>query len=134
MSRTKRYDDIIHLPHPVSKRHPQMPREKRAAQFSPFAALIGYDEALAEMIRPLVKRIELSDDEKERLNRKLQELMAKIQEHPKVTVTWFQQDAAADGGIYVTTTDRLEKIDATKRCFMLQTKGWIVFDDIFSIH
>ncbi len=46
-----RYDDIIHLPHPVSKKHPQMPILDRAAQFSPFAALSGYEVAIKDMER-----------------------------------------------------------------------------------
>jgi len=42
------YDDIIHLEHPTSKRHPRMPRLDRAAQFAPFAALKGYEEVVEE--------------------------------------------------------------------------------------
>ena len=48
LENTHRYDDIIDLPHPVSKKHPQMPSEDRAAQFSPFAALTGYERAIRE--------------------------------------------------------------------------------------
>lgn len=133
MSDKRNYDDIINLPHPVSKHHPQMPRAKRAAQFSPFASLTGYDDVLADSTRPLVQRIELSDDEKERLDRKLQELMAKIQEQPTVTVTWFQQDIAADGGTYITTTGHLKKIDATRHCLLLEESSRINLADILSL-
>lgn len=45
------YKDIINLPHPTSKRHPRMPIYDRAAQFSPFAALTGYEEAIKETAR-----------------------------------------------------------------------------------
>ena len=130
----RNYDDIINLPHHVSQRHPQMSREKRAAQFSPFAALTGYDDALAESTRPLVQRIELSDDEKEQLDRKLQELMARVQEHPKVTVTWFYQDAIADGGTYMTTTGLLKKIDTTQRCLFLEGDKRISLTDVLSLN
>lgn len=134
MSDERNYDDIINLPHHVSQRHPQMLREKRAAQFSPFAALTGYDDALAVSTRPLVQRIELSHDEKEQLDRKLQELMSKIQEHPKVTVTWFHQDTITDGGTYMTTTGLLKKIDTIRRCLLLEGNKWIDLADILSFN
>lgn len=134
MNDERNYDDIINLPHHVSQRHPQMPREKRAAQFSPFAALTGYDDALAESTRPLVQRIELSDDEKEQLDRKLQELMARVQEHPQVTVTWFQQDATANGGTYIITAGRLKKIDTIRHCLLLDGTHWINLADILSFN
>lgn len=134
MSDEQNYDDIINLPHPVSKHHPQMPPAKRAAQFSPFAALTGYDDVLAESTRPLVQRIELSDDEKERLDRKLQELMTRIQKQPKVTVTYFQQDASADGGTYITTAGRLKKVNTMRRCLLLEGSHWINLADILSIN
>ncbi|MFV0636992.1 hypothetical protein [Mitsuokella sp.] len=130
MSEQRNYDDIINLPHPVSKHHPQMPREKRAAQFSPFAALTGYDDILAESTRPLVQRIELSDDEKEQLDRRMQELMARIQKHPKVTITYFQQDMTADGGTYITATGRLQKIDTVRHCLLLEGSQWICLTDV----
>lgn len=134
MSDEQNYDDIINLPHPVSKHHPQMPPAKRAAQFSPFAALTGYDDVLAESTRPLVQRIELSDDEKERLDRKLQELMTRIQKQPKVTVTYFQQNASADGGTYITTTGRLKKVDPLQHCLRLEGNQRIDLADVLSLN
>ena len=65
------YSDIIHLPHHVSKTHPQMSMHDRAAQFSPFAALTGFDAAVAEEARVTDRRIELEEDERQRLNERL---------------------------------------------------------------
>ena len=67
----KHYDDILHLPHPVSKKHRQMPIADRAAQFMPFAALTGYEAALAETARLTSPRIEPDDTQRELLNRQL---------------------------------------------------------------
>lgn len=49
------YTDIIHLPHHVSTRHPQMPMITRAAQFAPFSALTGLDDALDETAQQLIE-------------------------------------------------------------------------------
>ena len=67
----KHYDDILHLPHPVSKKHRQMPIADRAAQFMPFAALTGYEAALTETARLTSPRIEPDDAQRELLNRQL---------------------------------------------------------------
>lgn len=69
------YDDIIHLPHPTSARHPRMPMIDRAAQFSPFAALVGHGAAIEETARLTVRKIELTEDEKTLLDEKLRLLL-----------------------------------------------------------
>ena len=68
------YDDIIGLPHHVSEVHPQMGRIDRAAQFSPFAALTGYSDAIRETGRLTEERVELDEDMKEGLDEKLRML------------------------------------------------------------
>ena len=90
---TGRYDDMINLPRPVSKRHAPMPQSARAAQFSAFAALSGYEEAVEETARLTERKIELDEGEKEEL-------------------TWFVPDARKAGGEYVTRRVRVKKIDA----------------------
>ena len=65
------YDDIINLPHPVSKNHPQMPFRDRAAQFAPFAALTGHDAAIKETARLTDERLELSEEVIAQLNEKI---------------------------------------------------------------
>ena len=92
------YDDIIHLPHHVSRIHPQMSMEDRAAQFSPFAALTGYDAAIVETARLTAQRVELDEYERQALNKKLQFISEHLNEHPKVSITCFVPDARKEGG------------------------------------
>lgn len=101
-----KYDDILHLPHHVSPTRKRMTMAERAAQFSPFAALAGYDEAVWETGRVVGQRLELSEDEKAVLDRKQQILQTALErgEQPKVTVTYFQPDRKKDGGEYVRYT------------------------------
>ena len=86
------YDDIIHLPHHVSKRHPQMSMLSRAAQFAPFAALTGYDDAIRERGRETDEWREPGEAESEELNRSVARLMERIAEQPRVRVTFFRPD------------------------------------------
>ncbi len=98
-----KYDDILYLPHHVSPTRKRMTMAERAAQFSPFAALAGYDEAVWETGRVVGQRLELSEDERAVLNRKLQIILAALGrgEQPEVTVTYFQPDRKKAGGEYV---------------------------------
>lgn len=86
-----KYDDIMHLPHHVSSKHPQMSRLNRAAQFSPFAALTGYDAAVKETARITDRRIELDDSEKEKISDRIQYLLEHLTERPEVSITFFSQ-------------------------------------------
>lgn len=101
---TSRYDDIIHLPHHVSKTHPPMDNIDRAAQFSPFAALTGYDDAIAETARLTDSRIELSETDMDRLNLKWQLVTEHISERPAITITYFVPDSKKEGGKYVSVS------------------------------
>ena len=83
------YDDIINLPHHVSSKRPQMPMLDRAAQFSPFAALTGYDDAIHETARLTNDKVDLSEEEKETLDMKQQILLEKLSDHPALTITYF---------------------------------------------
>ena len=96
------YRDIINLPHHVSSKRPQMSMLDRAAQFSPFAALTGYDDAIHETARLTNDKVDLSEEEKETLDRKQQILLERLGEHPALTVTYFIPDAKKSGGAYVT--------------------------------
>ena len=127
------YDDMLNLPHPTSRRHPQMSLSDRAAQFAPFAALSGLSAALVETARLTERRIELDEDVKAALDLKQQMLMDRIDEHPDVSVTWFQPDGKKDGGRYVTTTGRLKRIDEVERVLVMEDKTTVPLDDIISI-
>ena len=127
------YDDMLNLPHPTSRRHSRMSRSDRAAQFAPFAALSGHGTAIAETARLTERRIELDEDVKAALDLKQQMLMDRIDEHPDVSVTWFQPDGIKDGGRYVTTTGRLKRIDEVERVLVMEDKTTVPLDDVISI-
>ena len=127
------YADIIDLPHHVSKLHPQMPVEKRAAQFSPFAAMVGHDAAIRETARLTEEQLELSEDEKAVIDGKLQMIQAHIKEQPEITVTYFQPDEKKSGGAYVTITGSAKKTDKQRRLLILQNETVIHISDIIDI-
>ncbi len=105
-----KYDDMLQLPHHVSERHPQMSRQDRAAQFSPFAALVGLDAALQETARVTDRRITLDEYEQAALDAKLQQLRDTLRTQPRVTATYFVPDAFKEGGTYRTTAGRVKKL------------------------
>ena len=127
------YDDIINLPHHVSRTRPQMPRADRAAQFAPFSALVSYGAALVETARLTDRRIELEEDDRAAMDRKQQKLMERIGERPEVAVTWFVPDARKEGGQYITTVGRLKRIDEVRRVMVLVDRTEIPLDDVFDI-
>ena len=124
MSKTEehKYDDIINLSHPVSSRHLQMPMMNRAAQFSPFAALTGYEDAVRETARLTDEKIELDEYEKEELDRKIQWLGSHLDEHIPVSITYFQPDDRKAGGTYEEIIDTIRKINVYEHEILL-TKG-----------
>lgn len=113
------YDDIIDLPHHVSSIRPRMSMIDRAAQFSPFAALTGYDAAIKETGRLTDHRIELSEECRAVLDRKQQVLLENLAEHPEVSVTYFVPDERKSGGTYVTVAGRVKKVDEYQRLLLL---------------
>ncbi|MCR5146070.1 MAG: hypothetical protein K6B70_01805 [Clostridia bacterium] len=128
------YDDIINLPHHVSKKHPQMSLEARAAQFAPFAALTGYDEQVKETARLTNERKELADGLKMILDEKIQEIQKHLSEKPKVTITYFVPDTRKQGGKYVTATGNIVKIDEYTRHILFENKTKIPIKEIIEIN
>ena len=114
------YDDIINLPHHVSKNHRQMPMWNRAAQFAPFAALTGYDAVINETARLTDQQVELEDYDNERLNRKYAELIENISEHPVITVSYFKPDKRKGGGAYVSKTGHIKKVDTYEQQMIME--------------
>lgn len=127
------YDDIINLPHHVSTTHPQMSLIDRAAQFAPFAALVGYDAAVKETARLTNKRIELDEYEKEALNERLRFVADWMEERPEITITYFQPDDKKDGGAYMTVTGCVKKIDDYQGIVCLTDGTKIPIEEIFEI-
>ena len=128
-----RYDDIINLPHHVSANRHHMSMLERAAQFQPFRALTGYENAVQETARLTEDRIELTEDEKTLLDGKLQQLADDIASHPLATITWFQPDKKKTGGEYITTTGQLKKIDDFAGILILLGGERIVIENILDI-
>ena len=124
------YDDIIDLPRPKSKHEP-MPMSDRAAQFSPFAALTGYDAAIAETARLTDQRIELSDEERAELDYK-QQYLATL-DAPTVTVTYFIPDERKSGGAYVTHTGVLKRVDEVERMVVFKDGLRVPLDEVMDI-
>lgn len=104
---TKKYDDIISLPHHRSENRPHMTNLQRAAQFSAFAALKGFDDEIAETARTTEEEIELFEERK----RELSETAAELTRGDEVSVTYFRPDAKKTGGVYLKKTGVLKKID-----------------------
>ena len=127
------YEDIIHLPHPVSKRHGAMSNLDRAAQFAPFAALTGYDAELAETARLTTPRIELTESEEQLLNDVYRHLQENISQQPRVSITYFQPDSRKEGGAYVTVTAPVKKIDEYTQSIILTTGETIRLSQILTI-
>lgn len=128
-----KYDDIINLSHHTSNKHPAMSLEARAAQFAPFAALTGYDEAVKETARFTDKRIVLDDEEKSILDNKLQIIQEQLLKRPEVTFTYFLPDLKKDGGKYVSVTGIVKKIDGYNQVIVLEDKTVIPIHEIVAI-
>lgn len=127
------YDDIINLPHHISKKHRPMPREARAAQFAPFAALTGYESDVNEAARYTGKRRELGEYETERLNRRINEIRDGIHGNTEVIITYFKPDEKKAGGEYLDIGGRVRKIDDYGRTLTLTSGALIPLDDISEI-
>ena len=135
------YEDIIHLPHHQSANRPHMSLYDRAAQFSPFAALTGFDGVIAETGRQTERRIELSESERALLDRRLVRIIESLQQgrHPTVTVEYFEADSRKEGGAYRQCSGEIKKIDLFERTIVFMGKGGcsgrvtIPMDDVMDI-
>lgn len=130
-----RYDDMLDLPRPISKKHPPMSPVKRAAQFSPFAALTGFEDQISSAQVFRCNRICLSEEEQVGLNR----ILSALKKHDTVTITCFQEEPGTDGsggradGFYRTLSGEIERLDLTFQTLRLQTESGFVdisFPDI----
>ena len=130
---TETYDDIIHLPHHVSKRHPQMSLYNRAAQFAPFAALTGYEEAIIETARLTAPKVDMMEDNQQLLDRKLALLSHSLIEQPTVSITYFQPDKKKTGGQYLTVTGVIKCIRDSERIIRMADGKRVSIDTIISI-
>lgn len=127
-----KYADIIDREHHESERHPRMDKLSRAAQFSPFAALTGYDDMIRESERETDRKPELDEDSRELLNRRLLQLLRQLPS-PEAAFTCFVQDDKKSGGETVTINGRAVKYDASADIIMLDSGKSIIVSDLLHI-
>ncbi|MCQ2748942.1 MAG: hypothetical protein MJ246_02805 [Clostridia bacterium] len=145
-----KYQDIINMEHPTSKTHKRMDRVKRAAQFAPFAALVGYEDAVREVARLTDEKIDLDEGLKNVISNKISLLDEEIAEiksgtkianeyveddkYPRVNIIYFKKDAKKDGGMYITLESNLKKIDFYTRLLYLTSGDIISIEDLLDIN
>lgn len=124
------YEDIINIKHFDPKNHKRMSMGKRAAQFAPFAALTGYDDALSETGRITDSMIYLDDSVKEEISDKLNML---LKDKKRAEITYFIKDLKKEGGSYKKVISSIKKIDNVNRYIYLDDKSKVLIDDIIDI-
>ena len=130
---THKYDDIIDMPHHQSKERPHMSLHDRAAQFAPFAALTGYEDAIKETARLTDEEIILDESTVGRINEKLFEISQHLSEKRKVSITYFRQDKTKKGGVYLTDIGIIKRIDEAEKCIVLDSGMKIKMKNIFNL-
>ena len=126
------YDDIINLPHHISKNHPRMSIQNRAAQFSPFSALTGYEDAINETRRITEEKRILTNDKIEEINRTLLEIKENLNKY-NYKITYFKKDNKKEGGTYITLINRIVKINSQEEYLLTENKARIYLRDIEEI-
>ena len=126
------YDDIINLNRPISK-HKHLGIDSRSAQFAPFSALVGYDEAVKETARLTDKKIEIDEGLKEMINIKLNYLNDHIKDNYQVIVTYFIKDKKKNGGKDINKTGIIKRIDSVNEIIKFSDNSIIKMNDIINI-
>ena len=129
----KDYVDIIGLSRPQYPDLPPMSIHDRSAQFSPFAALVGYEDAVEETARLTDSRREMEQDEINELNRQLQELSGRLGERPKIRVTYFIRDRKKEGGRYASKVGNARTIDQYNNAIVFADGESVAVKDMYSI-
>ena len=130
---TGKYDDLMFLPHHVSPARPKMSLIDRAAQFSPFAALSGYDSAIRETARQTDEFVLLDEDHRAEVDLRLRWIKNHMKEEPQVSITYFLPDEKKSGGAYVTATGAVKKIDEYENCVWMSDRTVIPIEKIYEI-
>lgn len=135
-----KYDDIIDLPRPRSNARPKMSNHDRAAQFSPFAALVGYDDAVKETARLTDEMTALDDEKIAELGEKIRKIYELVDKRPTVTVRYFVPDGKKTGGEYISVTGGVKRVDVYGSKIIMSDGKEILMDlisdiegDIFSL-
>lgn len=129
----EKYKDIIYKKHPTSMKHPRMSMESRAAQFAPFAALTGHDASIRETARLTHRKLDISQEEQDKLNLKFQIVEDHMEKDFVFTFTFFVPDLRKDGGAYISKTDSVKKIDFNQGHIILNNNEILNIKDIVNI-
>lgn len=132
-NRKNTYEDIIDLPHHRSRKHPPMKVADRAAQFAPFAALTGFEDAVKETARITERKHELTEDKIAEINECLMRLQENSGSQPELMVTWFVPDGRKDGGAYQKIRSRMQKLDVLNGRLYLKNGEIIEVENISEI-
>ena len=133
MNDEHKYDDIINLEHHVSTKHSRMSLENRSAQFAPFSALTGYEEAVTEEARITESRIDIDEEAKIEVNEKLNYITKHLDKNIIVSVTYFEKDKKKQGGSYKTIKGIIKKIDDFRKTIEMQTGEIIKIEELKKI-
>ena len=129
-----KYDDIINLPHHESKNHPRMSNSNRAAQFAPFAALVGFEDAIKNSEEKLNKKKVLSEERKEEIEAVLQKILHQKSPINEFEVTYFiYKDKKEELGKYVSYKGKIKKIDFIEEKLIFVNKKTIDIKSIYNI-
>ena len=129
----EKYRDIIYMKYTKSGARSQMSMHERAAQFSSFAALSGYEEAIEEEARLTDARILLSEDEKKEIGDQLRTLKDNIARMPRVKVVFFVMDERKSGGRYVTIEGKVKRVREYEQELVMENGETIAFQDLLYI-
>lgn len=128
-----RYNDMLFMPHPHSLTRRPMTQLGRAAQFAPFAALTGYDDAVHETARLTENQSELDTEQLALMDEKLHALLDIIRDQPEITITYFEPDSQKSGGIHLSITGRIRRVDEVNRQIIFTDRTTIAMDSICEI-
>ena len=128
-----RYDDIINLPHHRSKERAHMSLHDRAAQFAPFAALTGHEEAIEETARLTEEQIMLDETAIEAINEKLYEISLHLSEKRNLSITYFRPDQYKSGGAYLTDVGTINKVDEMEKVIIMDSGMKIPMEQIIEV-
>ena len=127
----KDYKDIINIEYDGPKNHVRMTRENRAAQFASFRALTGYEDELKEVRRRVDSKIILSEDKKELLDKKINDVLKNL--NKKIKIIYFIKDIKKNGGFYKTIETNIKKIDSVNKEIILINNKKIKIENILDI-
>ena len=125
------YSEILHLPHVRPKNHPSMSAEARAAQFSPFAALRGFDEEIDETARFTEQQITVGEEAQGEIADALRAIRENIGKREEVEIVYFLPDEKKEGGRYVTARQTVKKLLEAERALLLQDNTLVPFETIY---